>query len=91
MVAENTSGRTLLLDDVYNSLSVNDYMTAYSFYSKTIEDGASVMIDIRLWGYGLENISITEASQIQSVEFSLTIEDQNYNEIDDVTVVFSVE
>ena len=91
MVAENTSGRTLLLDNVYNSLSVNDYMTAYSFYSKTIEDGASVMIDIRLWGYGLEDINITEASQIQSVEFSLTIEDQNYNEIDDVTVVFSVE
>ena len=91
MVAENTSGRTLALHDVYDSLSVNDYMTAYSFYTKTIEDGACVMIDIRLWGYGLEDISITEASQIQSIEFSLSIKDQNYKEIDEVTVAFTIE
>lgn len=91
MVAENTSGRTLELHDVYDSLSVNDYMTAYSFYTKTIEDGTSIMIDIRLWGYGLEDINITEASQIQSVEFSLSIKDQNYKEIDEVTVAFSIE
>lgn len=91
MVAENTSGRTLELHDVYDSLSVNDYMTAYSFYTQTIEDGTSIMIDIRLWGYGLEDINITEASQIQSVEFSLSIKDQNYKEIDEVTVAFSIE
>ena len=91
MVAENTSGRTLALHDVYDSLSVNDYMTTYSFYTKTIEDGTSVMIDIRLWGYGLGNISITGASQIQSVEFSMSIKDQNYKEIDKVTVAFTIE
>lgn len=91
MVAENTSGRTLALHDIYDSLSVNDYMTAYSFYTKTIEDGACAMIDIRLWGYGLEDISITEASQIKSVEFSISIKDQNYKEIDEATLAFTIE
>ena len=85
------SGRTLALHDVYDSLSVNDYMTAYSFYTKTIEDGTCVMIDIRLWGYGLEDISITEASQIQTVEFSFSVNDQNYKEIDEVTVAITIE
>ena len=91
MVAENNSGKTLALHDVYDSLSVNDYMTAYSFYTKTIEDGACVMIDIRLWGYGLEDISITDVAQIQTVEFSLSIKDQNYKEIDEVIVAFTLE
>ena len=91
MVAENTSGRTLALHDIYDSLSVNDYMTAYSFYTKTIEDGTCVMIDICLWGYGLEDISITEVSQIKSVEFSISIKDQNYKEIDEATVAFTIE
>lgn len=91
MVAKNTSGRTLALHDIYDSLSVNDYMTAYSFYTKTIEDGACVMIDIRLWGYGLEDISITEVSQIKSVEFSISIKDQNYKEIDEATIALAIE
>lgn len=91
LVAENTSGKTLSLDDVYNSLSVNDYMTDYSFYTTTIEDGACVMIDITLWGFGLEDISITEVSQIQSVEFSLTIRDQDYTKIDEVAIAFTIE
>ena len=48
------------------------------------------MIDIRLWGYGLEDISITKASQIKSVEFSISIKDQNYKEIDEATVIPTV-
>lgn len=91
MVAENTSGRTLALHDVYDSLSVNDYMTAYSFYTKTIEDGACVMIDIRLWGYGLEDINISEPAEVKSVEFSISIKDQNYKEIDKATIAFTME
>ena len=85
--AENTSGKTLDIDDVYDSLSVNEYMTAYSFYTTIMEDGTCAMIDICLQGYGLEDINITEPSEIQSVEFSIIIRDQNYKKIDEATIL----
>lgn len=91
LVAENTSGKTLALHDVYDSLSINDYMATYSFYTTTMEDGACVMIDILLWGYGLDDINISEPSEIKSVEFSVSIKDQNYKEIDKATIAFTVE
>ena len=91
LVAENTSGKTLALHDVYDSLSVNDYMATYSFYTTTMEDGSCVMIDILLWGYGLEDINISEPSEVKTVEFSISIKDQNYKEIDEVTVTIANE
>lgn len=91
MVAENTSGKTLVLHDVYNSLSINDYMATYSFYTTTMEDGSCVMIDILLWGYGLEDINISEPAEVKSIEFSLSIKDQNYKEIDKATIAFTIE
>ena len=91
LVAENTSGKTLALHDVYDSLSINDYMATYSFYTKTMEDGSYVLIDILLWGYGLEDINISEPSEVKSVAFTLSIKDQNYKEIDEATITFTIE
>lgn len=91
LVAENTSGKTLALHDVYDSLSINDYMATYSFYTTTMEDGSCVMIDILLWGYGLEDINISEPSEVKTVEFLISIKDQNYKEIDEVTVTLTNE
>lgn len=91
LVAENTSGKTLALHDVYDSLSINDYMATYSFYTTTMEDGSYVMIDILLWGYGLDDINISEPSEVKTVEFSLSIKDQNYKEVDEVTVALTNE
>lgn len=91
LVAENTSGKTLALHDVYDSLSINDYMATYSFYTTTMENGSYVMIDILLWGYGLDDINISEPSEVKTVEFSLSIKDQNYKEVDEVTVALTNE
>ena len=91
MVAENASGKTLALHDVYDSLSINDYMATYSFYTTTMEDGSCVMIDILLWEYGLEDINISEPAEGKSVEFSISIKDQNYKEIDKATIAFTME
>ena len=49
------------------------------------------MIDILLWGYGLEDINISEPSEVKTVEFSISIKDQNYKEIDEVTVALTNE
>ena len=91
LVAENTSGKTLALHDVYDSLSINDYMATYSFCTTTMEDGSYVMIDILLWGYGLGDINISEPSEVKTVEFSLSIKDQNYKEVDELTVALTNE
>lgn len=91
LVAENTSGKTLALHNVYDSLSINDYMATYSFYTTTLEDGACVMIDILLWGYGLEDIKISEPSEVKTVEFSISIKDTKYKEIDEATIAFNIE
>ncbi|MCD8124980.1 MAG: catabolite control protein A, partial [Lachnospiraceae bacterium] len=91
LVAENTSGQTLVLHNVYDSLSLNDYMASYSFYTTTIEDDVCVMVDILLWGDDLEDINISGPSDIQSVEFSLTIRDEDYTEIDEASIAFTIE
>ena len=91
LVAENTSDKTLALHDVYNSLSINDYIATYSFYTTTMEEGSCVMIDILLLENGLEDINISKPSDIKNVEFSLSIKDQNYKEIDKATIAFTVE
>ncbi len=91
LIAENTSGKTLALHDVYDSLSINDYMATYSFATTTMEDGACVMIDIILWGYGLEDIKISEPSEVKTVEFSISIKDTNYKEIGEATISYTIE
>ncbi len=91
LVAENTSGKTLALHDVYDSLSINAYMATYSFYTKTMEEGSCVLVDILLWGYGLEDINISEPSEVKSVAFTLSIKDQNYKEIDKAAIAFTIE
>ena len=68
-----------------------DNMATYSFYTTTMEDGSCVMIDILLWGYGLDDINISEPSEVKTVEFSLSIKDQNYKEVDEVTVALTNE
>lgn len=91
MIAENTSGKTLALYDVYDSLSINDYMATYSFSTTTIEDDSCAIIDILLWGYGLEDIKISDPSEIRTVSFSISIKDKNYKEIDEATITFDIE
>lgn len=91
LIGENTSGQTLVLYDVYDSLSINDYMATYSFYTTTLEDDSCVMIDILLWGYALEDINISDPSEIQSVEFTLIVRDENYTELDEATIAFAIE
>ncbi len=91
LIAENTSGDTMTLSIAYDSLSVNDFMTSYSFYSKTVEDGEWAMLEIRLWASGLEDINITDISQVETVELTLEIRDQDYNDIDEPTITITVE
>ena len=88
LLAENTSGKTLAINDEYNSLSVNGFMTDYSLYSKTLGDGQCAALEIRLWGSSLENNKIASADEVEEIELSLNIRDGR-DTIDKPTVKMS--
>ena len=86
MLAENTSGRTLTIDDTYDSLSVNGYMTDYSFYSAELADGESAALEIRLQESSLEENQIASVSDISEIEVGFEIK-ADRDIIDEPTVL----
>lgn len=85
LLAENNSGKTLTINDVYDSLSVNGYMTEYSYYSQELEDGGAAALVIQLWESSLEENRISSPSDIQEIEVGLEIK-EGYTAIDEPTV-----
>ena len=73
LLAENSSGRTLTVDDVYDSLSVNGFMTDYSFSSRELRDGESGTLVIKLWESSLEENQIGTSADVQEIEIGLEI------------------
>lgn len=90
LLAENNSGKTLTIDDVYNSLSVNGYMTDCVFYSKKIENGKCAVLDVELDESSLKTNKITFIEDIKEIEIELEIEDER-NTLDQATVKISYE
>ena len=86
LLAENTSGRTLTIDDTYDSLSVNGYMTDYSFYSAELADGESAALEIRLQESSLEENQIASVSDISEIEVGFEIK-ADRDIIDEPTVL----
>lgn len=82
LLAENSSGKTLTISDVYDSLSVNSFMTDYSYYDQELEDEEFAVIEIRLWESSLADNQIVSISDIQEIEFGLEIE-EGYTTIDE--------
>ena len=90
LLAENHSGGALAIDDAYDSLSVNGFMTDYSFYSQELKDGASAALVIQLWEFSLEENQITAASDIREIEMGLEIK-KGYTSVDEPTVTLVFE
>ena len=85
LLAENNSGKTLTIDDVYDSLSVNGYMTEYSYYSQELEDGGAAALVIQLRESSLEENQISSPSDIQEIEIGFEIK-EGYTAIDEPTI-----
>lgn len=89
LLAENKSGNTLTIDDEYDSLSVNGYMTDYSYYSKEIPDGSCAVLAIKLWEFSLEDNNISSAADVKEVEVKFEIKDgRNTFDTPVVTIFF---
>ena len=85
LLAENNSGKTLEIRDVYDSLSVNGFMTDFICSNVELKDGESAVLEIQLWGYSLEDNKIASASDITEIEVGLEIS-EGRNEFDTATV-----
>lgn len=90
LLAENSSGKTLSIDDVYDSLSVNGFMTDYSYYSKELRNGESAVLEIKLWESSLEDNKISSISDMKEVELSFEIK-EGRNTIDTPVIKISFE
>ena len=90
LLAENNSGKTLTIKDAYDSLSVNGFMTDYSYYSQELRDGDSAVMEIKLWESSLADNQITLPSDIQEIEFGLEIQ-AGYTVLDQLTLTLMFE
>ena len=90
LLAENTSGKVVKLSEVYSSLSVNDFMTSFSMSQAEVARDSCAMIDVTLWGYGLEDIDIASIDEVSTVDFSISIKDEKYKELDTATIHIDV-
>lgn len=90
LLAENNSDKTLSIDDVYGSLSVNGFMTDYFYHGNELEDGESAVLQIRLRESSLEDNKIVSVSDVEEVEIGLEIK-EGREIIDDPVIKISFE
>lgn len=90
LLAENKSGRTLSINDVFQSLSVNGCMTDYLYYSQELKDGESAILSIKLKDLSLKKNEIASASDIKEIEMGIEIK-EGYNVIDEPILAIALE
>lgn len=86
LLVENNSSELIRLENVYESLSVNGFMTDYFWYSDDLEPGERIVLDIEIDADSLADNDVTGIEDIKEVEFSIGFEDEEYNEIAEATV-----
>ena len=65
-------------------------MADYSYYSQSLADGSSAVLEIQLWDSSLEDNNIASVSDIKEVEITFDIR-EGYDIIDEPTVVMTFE
>lgn len=90
LTIENNSGKALTIGDAYGSLSVNGFMTDYSYCSQKLGVGQSAVIEIKLWESSLADNQISPVSHIQEMEFGLEMKTNNTT-IDEPTLALMLE
>lgn len=82
MIVENFSGKSLIINDEYNSLSVNGYMTDYFCGAAELGGGETATLKMRLDGDSLSDNKIEDISGIHDIEFTVKVRGIDYKEID---------
>ena len=90
LVENNTKGE-ITVSDVYDSFSMTNIMMDAIMYSATIKSGFSGAMRIQLSESDLEEQQITSVEDIQEMEISLDIANNQGKKIDSPTVKMSLE
>lgn len=83
---ENNYSKQIRVDVKSNSLSVNGYMTDEITWGESIPKGNSGILDVEMQSSSLEKNKISKTSDVKNVELVLEIEDEDYNDVDSVTL-----
>ena len=86
LAVENTGAIAVTVSDVFDSLSVNGYMSDYICYDESIPAGKACAFIIELDEDDLSDNGITAPEQIKNLTIDLEIHDGQYKEIDTPTL-----
>lgn len=82
LLAENQSSESIVIDDEYDSLSINGFMTDGIFYGVEAAAGKYVILDVEVQASSLEENKIASIEDIADIEMTFEIRDMQYNTID---------
>ena len=83
---ENNYSKQIRVDVKSNSLSVNGYMTDEISFGQSIPKGNTAVFDVEMQSSSLEKNKISKTSDVKNVELVLEIEDEDYKDVDSVTL-----
>lgn len=82
LLAENQSSESVVIDDEYDSLSINGFMTDGVFYGVEAAAGKYVILDVEIQASSLEENKIAGIEDITDIEITFEIRDMQYDTID---------
>lgn len=86
LLVENNRTDRISLREVYDSFSVNGYMMDCTMSSAAVEGGACAAFVIGLRETDLEENKIAAPDDLEEIEFSVNIEDEHGNEIEEAKI-----
>ena len=89
LMAENQSSESIFIDDEYDSLSVNGFMTDCISYGVEAAAGKYVILDVEIQASSLEENRIAGIEDIADMEITFEIRDGQYNVIDKPVLVIN--
>lgn len=91
MLIENNSSKEILVQDVYDSFSMNGFMMDGLIYDVKIRSGACGVLKIKIRESDLQKNAISTPDDIKEVEFTAKITDNDRNAIDTALISISVQ
>lgn len=76
LLVENTAEETLKVTDVSRSLSINDLMSDYNFYSTKVAAGKYALVKINISESNLEKNKIESVEDIETIELDIKIRNE---------------
>lgn len=85
-LVENSGSIPVDIDDAYDSLSINGFMTDYFCYSRTVTAGQSAVIDVELQESSLNQSGISSLNDITELEMTFEIRNSDYKKLAEPTI-----